>query len=363
MALKIIWNTILDERADAIVTPASRRPRVGTGLDKAVHEAAGPLLLRERRKLGVIEPGVVKVTDSFRLADARCRAKHVIHALGPWCESGLNGTERPILIGCYLQILCTAVSIGCKTVAVPVISSGKFGMPMAMAVDTAVEAIELFLKAVPELEVKLVGIDRDFYDYAKENYPGLAEARIDETAEKAYRLTHSRRRWEDGPACGEAFDDREESAYFRNLRFHRETDGKTFNQLLIGFWEDVKARDTQKWKSIDRKYRPAKEKGDYLLTQANLAERSTVSARNVRRYLSASDHTVPARDTVILLATALQLPFDYLKVLLQRCRYPVDGPELPKRDRLILDVYRTKPARADIDLALAAKGFAPMVKN
>ena len=38
MALQIIWNDILQEKADAIVTPASRNPRIGTGLDKLVHQ-------------------------------------------------------------------------------------------------------------------------------------------------------------------------------------------------------------------------------------------------------------------------------------------------------------------------------------
>ena len=42
MALRIIWNDILQEKADAIVTPASRNPRIGTGLDKLVHQVAGP---------------------------------------------------------------------------------------------------------------------------------------------------------------------------------------------------------------------------------------------------------------------------------------------------------------------------------
>ena len=44
MALRIIWNDILQEKADAIVTPASRNPRIGTGLDKLVHQVAGPEL-------------------------------------------------------------------------------------------------------------------------------------------------------------------------------------------------------------------------------------------------------------------------------------------------------------------------------
>ena len=41
MALRIIWNDILQEKTGAIVTPASRNPRIGTGLDKLVHQVAG----------------------------------------------------------------------------------------------------------------------------------------------------------------------------------------------------------------------------------------------------------------------------------------------------------------------------------
>ena len=67
MALRIIWNDILQEKADAIVTPASRNPRIGTGLDKLVHQVAGPELLEARKGLGNIGPGKVAVSYSFGL--------------------------------------------------------------------------------------------------------------------------------------------------------------------------------------------------------------------------------------------------------------------------------------------------------
>lgn len=43
----------------------SRNARIGIGLDRVIHRAAGPKLLAERRKMGRIGPGKVGVSPAF----------------------------------------------------------------------------------------------------------------------------------------------------------------------------------------------------------------------------------------------------------------------------------------------------------
>lgn len=192
MALEIIWNNIINETCDVIVTPASPKAHIGSGLDAVIHKAAGAKLLAARKKLGPIGPGIVKVTDSYDLKRKPCGARHVIHALGPLFCGELDGTERPLLLGCYLQVLCTVASLGAKTVAMPVMSSGKFGMPMDLALDVAVEAIQLFLQTRPDMTVKLVGIDSDFREYALSRYRKFVIEKFDAVREEVYRTAHKR---------------------------------------------------------------------------------------------------------------------------------------------------------------------------
>lgn len=318
MALKIIWGNILDEACDAIVTPASRRPRIGSGLDGVIHKAAGPKLLEARMELGKIGPGIVKVTDSFNLRRTACRAKHVIHALGPFCLGELDGAEPPILLGCYLQILCTAASIGAKTVSVPVMSSGKFGMPMDMAVDVAVEAITLFLESRPDMTVKLVGIDLDFHEYARRKYPQLTTAKIDPALVEAYRKNNRRERDSQDPDFNDCPADYEpeDQPYFERLRFRQDVAGKGFRQLFRLLWERVQERA----KKTKNKTRCSRDGQYFLVNQKELALISGVSARYIRSICSNEKRKItPSKDVVLALAVAMRLDIDYVDALLRTC--------------------------------------------
>jgi O-acetyl-ADP-ribose deacetylase (regulator of RNase III) len=72
---------------DAIVN-AANASLLGGRVDGAIHRAAGPELMAERRKLGRCPAKEARLSGVRRLP-----APHVIHRVGPMCQSGAAGEQ------------------------------------------------------------------------------------------------------------------------------------------------------------------------------------------------------------------------------------------------------------------------------
>jgi len=101
--IAVIQGDISLQQVDAIVNSANPSLLGGGGVDGAIHQAAGPELLAERRGLGGCRIGEAKITKRYNLF-----AHWVIHALGPDWE-GSDSSEEELLAGCYRNSLTLAV--------------------------------------------------------------------------------------------------------------------------------------------------------------------------------------------------------------------------------------------------------------
>lgn len=124
-----------DTDVDAIVNAANPTLLGGCGVDGAIHNAAGPSVLEECRKLGGCAYGDAKITRAGRLP-----AKCVIHAVGPVWHGGDDG-EEAVLWGCYRRCLDLAQEYLCEKIAFPLISTGAYGFPLEVGARIALDAM------------------------------------------------------------------------------------------------------------------------------------------------------------------------------------------------------------------------------
>jgi O-acetyl-ADP-ribose deacetylase (regulator of RNase III) len=131
-----VWQgdiTALD--VDVIVNAANETLLGGSGVDGAIHEAAGPDLLAYCQRLGGCPTGEAKLTPGFNL-----QSRFIIHTVGPLWKGGEAG-EAEQLASCYRNTLGLAESIDARTIAFPAISCGAYEYPAEQAACIAVSVL------------------------------------------------------------------------------------------------------------------------------------------------------------------------------------------------------------------------------
>jgi O-acetyl-ADP-ribose deacetylase (regulator of RNase III) len=138
-AITLFRGDITILKVDAIVNAANRSLLGGSGVDGAIHRAAGPELLKACRLLDGCETGEAKLTPGFLLP-----ASYVIHTVGPvWC--GGKNREEELLGLCYTNSLELALLNRLTSIAFPNISTGVYGFPKALAAEIAMASVKEFL--------------------------------------------------------------------------------------------------------------------------------------------------------------------------------------------------------------------------
>ena len=144
--IEITRADIVTLAVDAIVNAANSSLLGGGGVDGAIHDAAGPGLLEECRKLNGCPPGEAKITRGYRLP-----ARHVIHTVGPVWAGGRRG-EAKTLASCYRNSLALAAAHSIRTIAFPAISCGAYRYPVDQAAQIAVRETRAFLEQDARIE-------------------------------------------------------------------------------------------------------------------------------------------------------------------------------------------------------------------
>ena len=135
MRIELVRGDITHEAVDAVVNAANSSLLGGSGVDGAIHRAAGPELVRACRTLGGCEVGGAKVTAGFELP-----AKWIIHTVGPVWRGGTRG-EADLLARCYRSSLTAADELRAESVAFPSIATGIYGYPIDAACEVAIAAV------------------------------------------------------------------------------------------------------------------------------------------------------------------------------------------------------------------------------
>lgn len=150
MEFRILKGNIIDARVDAIVLPANTKLKEGSGASEAIFKAAGrENLTKACKNRGYCEVGSAVATFGFDLS-ANC----IIHAVVPKWKGGKH-KEYETLCLTYFSALQLADTMGCKSIAFPLLASGNNGFDMELALEIALESIDSF-KAQKLEEVILV---------------------------------------------------------------------------------------------------------------------------------------------------------------------------------------------------------------
>lgn len=127
--------TLLD--VESIVNPANNGLVHAGGLAAAIVHRGGQIIQQESKKIGYVTTGSAAITQGGHL-----KAKWVIHAVGPRYKDGKSG-EAEKLASAVKTSIDIAEKKKLKSIAIPAISSGIFGYPMAdsskIIADTIIE--------------------------------------------------------------------------------------------------------------------------------------------------------------------------------------------------------------------------------
>jgi len=161
--LELLKGDITTLNVDAIVNAANNSLLGGGGVDGAIHNAAGPDLLLECKKLNGCETGKSKITGGYRL-----KAKYIIHTVGPVWHGGYRD-ETQLLASCYQTCLVLGKEKKIKTLAFPGVSTGVYGFPKDLAALIALNETKRFLNknSYPEKVIFVTYDDNSYEIYRK----------------------------------------------------------------------------------------------------------------------------------------------------------------------------------------------------
>lgn len=157
---------IILEEVDAIVNAANGNLEHGAGvagaINRASHGSVQILSTQYVQKFGPLCAGEIAVTQ----AGGALKCKHIIHAVGPTNSGHDNASYENLLTEVIKAVLQEAENLNVKSISLPAISSGIFGVDTQLVARCIIDSIigYTFRKPYPILsEIRIVIIDLPTY--------------------------------------------------------------------------------------------------------------------------------------------------------------------------------------------------------
>lgn len=153
-------GNLVDQHVDCIVNAANGELQHGSGVARAIANAAGEEFEEACRVLiarqGKIRTGQACVTR----AGGRLHCKMVVHTVGPVWNDGDPQKCCDLLRSAVRSALSVASHHGAESVAIPAISSGIYGFPKDLCAKIMISEVTSFLSSTSKLrQVVLTNID------------------------------------------------------------------------------------------------------------------------------------------------------------------------------------------------------------
>lgn len=313
MPFLMIRNDITKVAADAIVNPANRNLLQGSGISRAIYQAAGEQELTAAcEAIGRCDLGRAVCTPTFGLP-----AKYIFHAVCPaWHGGGFGEAQQ--LASAYHSALELAAEYHCESVAFPLLSSGNYGYPKEQAFRIAVDTIIQYVME-HDLTVYLVLYDRHSLAVSRKLFASVEEYINDHYVaqnDESYEFDRRRRdaaaqRWrleEEAAPMLEAAAPPTAPMAARSLEHLMDNLGESFTTRLLRLIDERGLKDSTVYK------------------QANISRQHFSKIQCNRDYN-------PKKKTVLAFAVGLHLSEDETIDLLQSAGYAFsDGS---KRDWIV----------------------------
>lgn len=292
MPLEIVRNDITKMTADAIVNAANSGLKMGGGVCGAIFKAAGASELQQAcDRIGHCPVGEAVYTEAFAL-----NADFIIHTVGPVWQGGSHNEEK-LLRNSYRNSLELADSLGCQSIAFPLISTGIYGYPKEAALKAAIGEIESFLMH-HEMDVYLVVFDKQSFGISSTLFESI-EAYIDEHQVDALEKRYPRRK-------------RIIRDEIISQNMEREFKLESAMDLSL---EDVLKNVDESFS--ERLFRYIDEKG---LTDAETYKKANIDRKLFSKIRNSPGYT-PMKKTIIAFAVALELDLQETEDLLEKAGY------------------------------------------
>jgi O-acetyl-ADP-ribose deacetylase (regulator of RNase III) len=142
--LELVEADITELGVDAIVNPANADLKLGSGVAGSIRQKGGSSIQKECDRIGGTPVGTAVITGAGELPQ-----KHVIHAVGP--RMG-EGEEDRRLASAVRSSLALADRHNLKSIAVPAISTGNFGVPVSRCARVTLTEIHRYLQGGTKLQ-------------------------------------------------------------------------------------------------------------------------------------------------------------------------------------------------------------------